>query len=87
MINWKERLEKILPLCTEEWDARVHGVPTVTAQLRLAISSLMKQSPRFWADPAKAEELIRRPLNSGVRKILKEYSEAEIAFAIRAARM
>jgi hypothetical protein len=88
MINWKERLKKILPLCTEEeWDARKYGVPTVTAQLRLAISSLKQQRPSFWTDLAKAEQLIRRPRNSGVRKILQEYSDTQIAFAIRAARM
>jgi hypothetical protein len=88
MMNWKERLEKILPLCKkDEWDARAYGVPTVTAKLRLAISSLEQQRPSFWTDPAEAERLIKIPRNRGVQKTLQEHSDTEIAFAIRGARM
>lgn len=84
---WEQRLREILPLAlAEEWDIRKDGLPKIRANLRLAINSLAQQQPNFWADVVKAQELIAAPRNAGVRKILAQYSNTEIAFAIRDAR-
>jgi hypothetical protein len=84
---WRKRLRTILPLAlAEDWDIRNDGLPKIRANLRLAISSLVQQHPRFWDDATATEELISAPRNAGVRSILSKYSDTEIAFAIRDAR-
>jgi hypothetical protein len=84
---WKNRLRAILPLALDdEWDIRQNGLPKIRANLRLAINSLSQQLPNFWDKPEEIEELIALPRNAGVRKILSQFSDTEIAFAIRDAR-
>ncbi len=84
---WKQRLGKILPLAlAEEWDIRKDGLPKIRASLRLAINSLAQQRPGFWHNAGEAARLIDAPRNAGVRRILAQHSDTEIAFAIRDAR-
>ncbi|MBY0309801.1 hypothetical protein K2Q16_01510 [Patescibacteria group bacterium] len=86
-MHWNRRLTEILPLAlSEDWDIRRDGVPKVRANLRLAISSLNKQQPNFWENHELAAKLVKAPRNAGVRTILAQYSNTEIAFAIRDAR-
>lgn len=84
---WKNRIRAILPLAlNDEWDIRLNGLPRIRAHLRLAINSLSQQLPNFWDKPNETVKLIILPRNVGVRRILSQYSDTEIAFAIRDAR-
>lgn len=59
---------------------------TVTVELRLAVNSLIKQKKNFWLEEsASIDSLMKK--NPGVKNIITKYSEKQIGYAIRLARM